>query len=124
MTARLQIYKCGECGNTVEVVDASSGDLVCCDKPMNLLEEQTADFATEKHVPVITKVDGGYEVVVGSTIHPMTDEHYIVWIQLLVGDAAYTQFLKPGDEPKAFFPVEAENVSARELCNVHKLWKS
>jgi superoxide reductase len=55
MTKRLEIYKCSVCGNIVEVVHASGGTLVCCGQPMNLMDEKTADAATEKHVPVIEK---------------------------------------------------------------------
>jgi superoxide reductase len=74
-------------------------------------------------VPVIEKVDGGIKVTVGSVPHPMTDEHYIEWIELLADGKAYRQFLKPGDEPEALFNVSADSVSAREHCNVHGLWK-
>jgi superoxide reductase len=90
---------------------------------MALLDEKTADAATEKHVPVIEKIDGGYKVTVGSTLHPMTEEHYIQWIELLADSKAYRQFLSPSDEPIATFNVEADNVSAREHCNLHGLWK-
>ena len=34
MTQLHEIYKCSVCGNIVEVVHASSGELVCCGKPM------------------------------------------------------------------------------------------
>ncbi len=90
---------------------------------MQLLEEKTADAATEKHVPVIEQIDGGYKITVGSTLHPMEEKHYIEWIELLADDKAYRQFLNPGDEPVAAFKVEAESVTAREHCNVHGLWK-
>jgi superoxide reductase len=113
------------CGNIVEVVGAGAGELVCCGKPMVLLDEKTADSATEKHVPVIEKIEGGYKVTVGSTIHPMTEEHHIEWIELLTDGKAYRQFLKPGDEPVATFCAcgEYADVSAREHCNIHGLWK-
>ncbi len=123
MAERLQIYKCAECGNIVEVLHGGGGQLVCCGGPMDLLEEKTADAATEKHVPVIEKIDGGYKVKVGSVPHPMLEEHFIEWIELLVDGKAYRQFLEPGDEPQAIFNVEAGSVSAREHCNVHGLWK-
>ncbi len=123
MAERLQIYKCAECGNIVEVLHGGGGQLVCCGGPMDLLEEKTADAATEKHVPVIDKIDGGYKVKVGSVPHPMLEEHFIEWIELLVDGKAYRQFLEPGDEPQAIFNVEAGSVSAREHCNVHGLWK-
>jgi len=124
MADRLQVYKCAKCGNIVEVLTGGAGELVCCGQPMELLDEKTADKTTEKHVPVIEKVDGGYKVVVGTTLHPMTEEHYIEWIELLAGGAAYRQFLKPGDAPEATFCTGATDVSAREHCNVHGLWKS
>jgi superoxide reductase len=123
MAKRLEVYKCAECGNIVEVLTGGGGTLVCCGNNMELLEEKTADAATEKHVPVIEKVDGGIKVTVGSVPHPMTDEHYIEWIELLADGKAYRQFLKPGDEPQALFNVAADSVSAREHCNVHGHWK-
>jgi superoxide reductase len=123
MAQRLQIYKCAVCGNIVEVIYGSTGELVCCEQPMELLDEKTADAATEKHVPVIEKIDGGYKVTVGSTLHPMEEKHYIEWIELLTDGKAYRQFLNPGDAPEAEFGVEADSVTAREHCNVHGLWK-
>jgi superoxide reductase len=110
MAAKLEIYKCDVCGNIVEVVHGGKGQLVCCGEPMTLLKENTTDAATEKHVPVIEKVDGGYKVKVGSVAHPMEEKHYIEWIELLAGD-------------EAIFHVEAKDVSAREYCNIHGLWK-
>ena len=123
MAKRLQIYKCAVCGNIVEVLHGGAGELVCCGQPMELLDEKTADATTEKHVPVIEKIDGGYKVTVGSTLHPMEEKHYIEWIELLADGKAYRQFLNPGAAPEAMFNVEGELVSAREYCNVHGLWK-
>ena len=123
MAEKLQIYKCATCGNIVEVLHGGVGELVCCGKPMELLDEKTADATTEKHVPVIEEIDGGYKVKVGSVPHPMEDKHYIEWIELLADGKAYRQFLEPGAAPEAAFSVEADSVSAREHCNVHGLWK-
>ncbi len=123
MAERLQIYKCAACGIIVEVLDGGSGQMMCCGEPMKHLAEQTADAATEKHVPVIEKIEGGYKVKVGSVPHPMAPEHFIEWIELLADGRAYRQFLEPGGAPEAVFNVQAESVSAREFCNVHGLWK-
>ncbi len=54
----------------------------------------------------------------------MGDDHYIEWIEVMVDGKAYIQFLKPGDSPAAFFPIDGANVSARAYCNLHGLWKS
>ncbi len=123
-TELLQVYRCGICGNIVEVVHASGGTLVCCGQPMEMLNENTTEAAVEKHIPVIEKAEGGIMVVVGSVAHPMGDDHYIEWIEVLVDGKAYSQFLNPGDAPEAFFPIEGANVSARAYCNLHGLWKS
>ena len=124
MAEKLQVYKCEVCGNIVEVLHGGDGELVCCGQPMTLLTANTVDAAKEKHVPVIEKVAGGYKVKVGAVAHPMEEKHYIEWIELIAGDKAYRQFLKPGDAPEAFFAVEASQVTAREYCNLHGLWKA
>lgn len=124
MAAKLEVYKCMECGNIVEVLHGGDGELVCCGEPMKKMAENTTDAAKEKHVPVIEKIDGGYTVTVGSVEHPMTEEHYIEWIELLADGKAYRQFLKPGQPPKATFLVKADTISAREYCNLHGLWKA
>ena len=124
MTERLQVYKCEMCGNIVEVIHGGQGELVCCGKPMGLLEEKTADATTEKHVPVVEAGDGGVTVKVGSVPHPMEAEHYIEWVQIMSGDNAYRIFLKPGGAPEGTFEVLKGDITAREYCNVHGLWRS
>jgi superoxide reductase len=96
MTERLQVYKCEVCGNIVEVLHAGQGELVCCGQPMALQVENTVDAAVEKHVPVVEVTDDGVLVKVGEVAHPMTEEHYIEWVQVVVGDMSYRIFLKPG----------------------------
>ncbi len=124
MAERLQVYKCNVCGNIVEVLNGADGQLSCCGQDMVLLAGNTTDAAVEKHVPVMSKSADGWLVTVGSVEHPMIDTHYIQWIELLADGKTYITFLKPGDKPQAFFPVQAEKVVAREYCNLHGLWKA
>ena len=124
MTNRLEIYRCEVCGNIVEVVHPSGGTLVCCGQPMKLVTENSVDAAKEKHVPVIEAIDGGYKVKIGSVPHPMEEKHHIEWIELVADGKAYRQFLNPGEVAEAVFMVEAKEVSAREYCNLHGLWKA
>ncbi|MBI9108613.1 MAG: desulfoferrodoxin [Spirochaetales bacterium] len=125
MTKNKVIYKCNLCGNVVEVVHGAEGELVCCGQPMEALSEKTADSATEKHVPVIDKISGGYKVTVGSTLHPMLDEHFIEWIELDFDGKSCRKFLSPGDEPSVeFLCGHHDKVTAREYCNLHGLWKA
>jgi superoxide reductase len=124
MTQRLQVYKCEICGNIVEVLHAGQGELVCCGKPMKQQVENTVDAAKEKHVPVIEKTTGGIMVKVGSAPHPMEEKHYIEWVQIMAGDNTYRIFLKPGGAPEGLFKGDLGDVTAREYCNLHGLWKA
>jgi superoxide reductase len=123
MTEVSQIYKCSVCGNIVEVLHSGKGEPVCCGQPMELLKENTVDAALEKHVPVVEKTNTGFKVTIGSVLHPMVSEHYIEWIEIIVDGISYRKFLNPGDKPEAEFCVEGDNVTAREYCNIHGLWK-
>lgn len=123
-TETTQVYRCQVCGNIVEVLHAAGGTLVCCGQDMSLLREGETDAATEKHVPVIEKIDGGYKVKVGDVAHPMEEAHYIEWIELIADGKAYHQFLNPNDAPEATFKIEADSVIAREYCNLHGHWKA
>jgi superoxide reductase len=124
MAAKLEVYKCEKCGNIVEVLHGGAGTLVCCGEDMVLLDEQTADATTEKHVPVMEKTDHGILVKVGSVPHPMDDAHHIEWIEVIAGGKAYREFLKPGGAPEAKFCLDAKIDSLREYCSVHGLWKA
>ncbi|MBD3181150.1 desulfoferrodoxin [Candidatus Poribacteria bacterium] len=124
MAEKMEIYVCEICGNIVEVLHGGVGELVCCDEPMELMEENTVDAAKEKHVPVVEKADHGISVKVGSVAHPMLDEHYIEWIEIIADGKSYKSFLEPGEKPEATFCIDADEVTARAYCNLHGLWKS
>lgn len=121
MAKRNDIYKCDECGNIVEVI--IPGDKELCG--FKQLKENTTDAATEKHVPVIEKIEGGYRVTVGEVEHPMTEAHYIQWIELITdNNEVLRKYLTPNDKPVAEFKTDAQTVYAREYCNLHGLWRT
>ena len=122
MTERLQVYKCGICGNIVEVMHSGAGELVCCGQAMAQVKENTVDAAKEKHVPVVEKTADGFKVKVGSVAHPMEEKHWIEWVELIADGKVYRQFLNPGQAPEALFCIKADKVAAREYCNLHGLW--
>ena len=125
MAQKLEIYKCNECGNMVEVVHGGGGNLACCGQDMVLLKENTTDAATEKHVPVIEKTADGVKVKVGSVAHPMEEKHFIEWVQVILPDGTSCRhFLNPGDAPEFEFKGVSGDVTAREFCNLHGLWKA
>ena len=124
MTERSQIYRCDVCGNIVEVLHAGAGKLVCCGEDMGLLKENTEDTGYEKHVPVIERDGDDVTVKVGSVAHPMDKEHYIEFIELIADGKVFRKHLNPGDKPEAEFETDAKELTAREYCTVHGLWKT
>jgi len=120
MAVKSGIYKCEVCGNIVEVLHAGEGILVCCNQDMVLMKAKDEDpVLGEKHVPIIE----GTKVKVGSVLHPMSEEHYIEWIEATDGLGHVSKvFLRPGKVPEVDFGFEVEY--ARAYCNLHGLWKS
>jgi superoxide reductase len=125
MTKLNEVYKCNVCGNIVEMVHASTGTLVCCGQPMELLKEKTLkDEGKEKHVPVVEIKKDKIVVKIGSIPHPMEEKHYIELIEIIADGVSYKKFLKPGQKPEAEFCINASKITARDYCNVHGLWKN
>lgn len=120
-------YRCMSCGNFVTfLTEKTACTPTCCGKPMTELVPNTTDAAQEKHVPVV-KVDGNHvTVTVGSTLHPMLDNHYIQFIVLETKQGFQKKGLKPGDQPVAEFELAGGDapVAAYEYCNLHGLWKA
>ena len=121
MTNHLEFYRCEICGNIVQVMHTGAGELVCCGKPMTLLQPYTlADEKQEKHVPVFIE----NKIQVGSVLHPMLEEHHIEFIQAVSDDKKQflTRFLDANDEPQITLG-ETQYTSATEYCNLHGLWQ-
>lgn len=115
---------CEKCGNMVAVVKESGVPVMCCGQKMTELVPGAVDASVEKHVPEFTVNGNKVEVVVGSVIHPMAEEHFIEWISLQTKFGNQRKQLKPGQEPKVCFTIcdgdEVEAVYA--YCNLHGLW--
>lgn len=128
MTKQNQIYKCEICGNITEVLHAGAGELVCCGEAMVLQSEKIADdTGLEKHLPVVEKLQdnssGNIKVKVGKVIHPMEENHYIEWIEIMtINGEVFRKFLKPEDNPLVEFQIKSEIKMVRSYCNVHGLW--
>lgn len=126
MTERLEMYKCEVCGNTVQIILEGFGQLVCCGQPMlKMTPKKSDETAQEKHVPVFVKTDDGAEIRVGSTPHPMEDEHYIMFVETISKDKnrMQLQYLYPHQEPKMVVKEVIDKATALEYCNVHGLWE-
>ena len=126
MPELLEVYKCEDCGNICQVLHPGASALECCGRNMSLLRPESVDAAREKHLPVIARDGDWVEVSVGSVAHPMTEGHYIEWIELVWdGPTSCRRFLKATEEPSGRFRVDPQlRVSAFAYCNLHGLWVS
>ncbi len=124
--AKKMIFKCAKCGRVIEVMfDTAAPVVICCGEPMQEQKSRMIDASVEKHVPVIAALkDGGVKVVVGAQPHPMTAEHYIMWIEVLNGCYVNRKYLAPGSAPEAEFYVPySDKLIVRAYCNLHGLWE-
>lgn len=122
-----EIFRCSRCGLQLEVTSPGKSGIqppVCCGIPMSVQKENTVDAAAEKHIPVAEAIADGILVKVGEVPHPMTEEHYIEWIEVINGAYVNRCHLKPGELPQAAFYVPlSPKLIIRESCNIHGLWK-
>lgn len=124
MTEKFDLYKCHICGNIVQVIINGVGELVCCNQTMEHLtphQEENSELA-EKHVPVIEQEND--KRFVRLKYHPMTNEHYIQFIEVYPKDKSrlYLKYLNPDDPAEFDITHLEENITAIEHCNIHGLW--
>lgn len=119
----LVIKKCLKCGAMVEVLEdchcESGCGIKCCGESMKVLEPNSVDAATEKHVPI-------YEVkedkIYAQVNHVMDEDHYIEWMMIISSKKTVKKCFKPGDEP-AIHCKYAPGAIIYAYCNKHGLWK-
>ncbi len=114
--------RCKHCGNIVGVINDAGVKMICCGEPMEELQPNTTEAAQEKHVPSVVRQAGQLEVQVGSTMHPMTPEHFIMWIAVAQGALTQRMALTPDSPPAAVFTVGDGPVTVFAYCNLHGLW--
>lgn len=126
-TEKLEFYRCEICGNFVQVIMGGGPVMHCCGQEMKHLVANTADDTSlEKHVPVFLKENEGMcEIRVGELPHPMLNEHYIMFIEVISNDKnkMQLQYLYPEQEPKMLLTSDWAKATAKEFCNIHGLWE-
>ena len=127
MTEKLEMYRCEIYGNLVQVILSGAGELVCCGQPMKqVVANNIEEVSLEKHVPVFRKKDNnGLEIQVGTQLHPMDDDHYIMFIETISEDRKhlYLEYLQPGQEAKIELQRQIGKEKALAFCNLHGLWE-
>lgn len=121
-----RFFICKHCGQIIAKVNDTNVPVICCGEIMSEIIPSTTDASIEKHVPVFEIKNNKVIVTVGSTLHPMTPDHYIEWISLQTKQGNQRKILSPNDPPTACFSIceddEVEAVFA--YCNLHSLWKN
>lgn len=123
MKKNVKFYKCLTCENVIGLIDGDPKNLKCCGNNMEQMEPNTVDAAKEKHVPVCKREGDRLIVSVGDVEHPMTDDHYIMWIAQVTDNQTTRVRLHPGEIPQAEFPYIGDAV-IYAYCNKHGLWKT
>lgn len=118
MTKKNQIYKCNICGNIVNVFHEGMGELVCCGVPMENKVANSGEFNKDVHIPKIKE----NMVYVGETLHPMEEDHYIEWIEVVNSNEKEVKFLNPKESPNFKFCLNNVLI-VRCYCNKHGLFE-
>lgn len=120
-----KFFICSVCGNIIEMVESKGPKVVCCGKQMDELVANTTEASVEKHIPVVEVNNNKVKVQVGSTLHPMTQEHHISWIYLLTTQGGQRKYLEINGEPTIEFALTEDDklLEVYAYCNLHGLWK-
>jgi superoxide reductase len=120
---KTKIFKCLKCNNIIEKINNIDSIVACCDKKMIEIKERSVEASTEKHIPIIKKVENGIQIIVGEIEHPMKEDHYIEWIDLINDNKVIRTYLSPNDKPVINLNIEySEKLEAKAYCNLHGLW--
>ena len=120
-----RFYICEHCGNIIGMVHDAGVPMMCCGQKMTKLEPNTVEASVEKHLPVVS-VDGSLvSVTIGSALHPMANEHSILWVYLQTDKGGQRKCLEVGNEPTVTFALADEKpIAVFAYCNLHGLWKT
>ena len=120
-----KFYICEKCGNIIHKIKDSGVNVVCCGQKMTYLEPGVVEASREKHIPVVSLDDNIVKVLVGSTLHPMAEEHHISWVYLETDKGGQMKHLDVNASPEVTFALGDEKpIAVYAYCNLHGLWKS
>ncbi|MGM9972292.1 MAG: desulfoferrodoxin family protein [Anaeroplasmataceae bacterium] len=116
----MKFYNYGICNDVLHIMDE---DISCVYDMKVIIPNISGDY--DAHMPVIKLHDDKVLIEVSYIKHPMIPEHYIKWIAIKTNNGFYIKYLKPYEEPKAFFKLDNEYIeNVYEYCSIHHLWQS
>ncbi len=121
----IRFFVCEHCGNIVGLIHNAGVPMMCCGQKMVELTPNTEDASVEKHLPVVSVENDKVFVEIGSTPHPMVEEHHIVWVYMQTDRGGQRKCLEIGSEPKVAFALcDEKPLAVYAYCNLHGLWKT
>ena len=120
-----KFFKCSVCGKIIGIIENKGPIVVCCGKKMEELVANTTEASVEKHIPAVEINDNKVKVQVGSTLHPMTEEHHISWVYLETNQGGQRKSLEIDKDPIVEFALTEDEkvIEVYAYCNLHGLWK-
>lgn len=122
----MKFYRCNTCGQIFSTIVDKNITPVCCNTQMEEIKARTNEEGlNEKHIPVYRYDKNNVIIEIGSTLHPMNDDHYIEWVVLVTNKGKQKRELKPGNSPRVIFNLDKDE-NIKEIyayCNIHSLWK-
>lgn len=120
-----KFYICEHCGNLTGMIHDAGVPLMCCGQKMTMLTSETAEGCHEKHNPVVTVEGNVVTAVIGSTEHPMVDEHSILWVYLQTDKGGQCKCLELGEASVVTFALTDEKpIAVYVYCHLHGLRKA
>ena len=120
----MKYYVCEHCGNMIGLIHNAGVPMMCCGQKMTRLEPGSVEASHEKHIPVVSVEGDTVSVTVGSVLHPMTEEHSILWVYLETDRGGQRKCLSVGSAPSVSFRLADEKpIAVYAYCNLHGLWR-
>ena len=66
-------------------------------------------------------LENTYKITVGEMLHPMDEDHYIMWIMVSNEKEEFFHYLVPGEVPIVELPI-IPNATVYAYCNKHGLF--
>lgn len=126
MCGNQKFFICKRCGNVIGMISNKGPSVMCCGEKMSELIPNVEEASQEKHLPFITeKTAEGISVQVGSVLHPMEEDHNIMFVYVETEQGGQRKCIKVGSEPKLGFSFANDKpVAVYAYCNKHGLWKT
>lgn len=119
-----RFFYCETCGNLLFATIASGITPYCCGDEMKLLTPHEEEMYSEKHLPVIEFVGKDtMNIMVGSQLHPMSEEHNIRFVCLETTNCVIIRYLELTDEPEVTIQFTGTPKAVYAYCNLHGLWR-